>query len=97
MGDGDADGLIAAVSRATLSDLNGRAGWCLCVALLAESHLGCHRKTARRAERRHAMCMTEAQCLSSFDTMRTATYAAAQKVYAKSRCNINILTATDLG
>lgn len=47
--------------------------------------------------RGHAMSMSEAQCLSSFDAMRTAIYAAAQKVYAKSRRNMNILTASDLG
>lgn len=39
----------------------------------------------------------KAQCLSSFDTMRRAIYAAAQKVYAKSCRNMNILTASDLG
>jgi hypothetical protein len=43
------------------------------------------------------MSMSEAQCLSSFDAMRTAIYAAARKVYAKSRRNMNILTASDLG
>jgi hypothetical protein len=47
--------------------------------------------------RGHAMGMSEAQCLSTFDAMRTPIYAAAKKVYAKYKRNMNILTASDLG
>lgn len=47
--------------------------------------------------RGHAMGMSEAQCLSTFDAMRTPIYAAAKKVYAKYKRNMNILTALDLG
>lgn len=43
------------------------------------------------------MGMSEAQCLSTFDAMRTPIYAAAKKVYAKYKRNMNILTASDLG
>ena len=47
--------------------------------------------------RGHAMGMSEAQCLSTFDAMRTPIYAAAKKVYAKYKRNMKILTASDLG
>jgi hypothetical protein len=45
----------------------------------------------------HATGMSEAQCLSSFDAMRTPIYEAAKKVYAKYRRNLNILTISDFG
>ncbi len=48
-------------------------------------------------DRAQALAMSEAQCLSSFDAMRAPIYAAAKKVYAKYRRNMNILTASDLG
>jgi hypothetical protein len=39
--------------------------------------------------------MSEAQCLSAFDTMRTSIYNVAAKVYGRHRKNISILTAAD--
>jgi hypothetical protein len=39
--------------------------------------------------------MSEAQCLSAFDTMRTTICNVATKVYARHRKSISILTAAD--